>query len=134
MRMRSTFLLAGGLLAALASAWGQYKVVAPDGRVTYTDRPPADASAKVTELGRRIAPAEPAPSATLPLDLRQLVERFPVTLFTAADCAPCDRGRELLRTAPLGAIAPGVAITATVLGFSVLGDALRDATDTRRQR
>jgi peptide/nickel transport system permease protein len=37
------------------------------------------------------------------------------------------RGRELLRTAPLGAVAPGVAITATVLSFSLLGDGLRDA-------
>jgi ABC-type dipeptide/oligopeptide/nickel transport system permease subunit len=48
--------------------------------------------------------------------------------------AMLSRGRELLRTAPLGAIAPGVAITATVLGFSVLGDGLRDATGGRRQR
>jgi peptide/nickel transport system permease protein len=37
------------------------------------------------------------------------------------------RGRELLRTAPLGAVAPGVAITVTVLSFSLLGDGLRDA-------
>lgn len=36
------------------------------------------------------------------------------------------RGRELLRTAPLGAAAPGIAITATVLSFSLLGDAVRD--------
>ncbi len=48
--------------------------------------------------------------------------------------AMLSRGRELLRTAPLGAIAPGVAITATVLGFSVLGDGLRDAADSRRRR
>lgn len=47
--------------------------------------------------------------------------------------AMLSRGRELLRTAPLGAIAPGVAITATVLGFSVLGDGLRDAADGRRR-
>lgn len=48
--------------------------------------------------------------------------------------AMLSRGRELLRTAPLGAIAPGVAITATVLSFSVLGDGLRDAADPRRLR
>ncbi|MEZ5291396.1 MAG: ABC transporter permease [Vicinamibacterales bacterium] len=46
--------------------------------------------------------------------------------------AMLSRGRELLRTAPLGAVAPGVAITATVLSFSVLGDGLRDA--IRRDR
>ena len=48
--------------------------------------------------------------------------------------AMLSRGRELLRTAPLGAIAPGVAITATVLAFSVLGDGVRDAADPRRAR
>jgi ABC-type dipeptide/oligopeptide/nickel transport system permease subunit len=48
--------------------------------------------------------------------------------------AMLSRGRELLRTAPLGAVAPGVAITATVLSFSVLGDGVRDATDPRRTR
>jgi ABC-type dipeptide/oligopeptide/nickel transport system permease subunit len=45
--------------------------------------------------------------------------------------AMLSRGRELLRTAPLGAVAPGVAITMTVLSFSVLGDGLRDATKGR---
>jgi glutaredoxin len=97
MHMRSTFLLAGGLLAALVPAWGQYKVVAPDGSVTYTDRPPADASLKVTELGRSTIVPPPNPGTGLPADLLQLATRFPVTLFTAADCRPCDSGRQLLR-------------------------------------
>jgi len=47
--------------------------------------------------------------------------------------AMLSRGRELLRTAPLGAVAPGVAITATVLSFSLLGDGLRDAADPHRR-
>jgi peptide/nickel transport system permease protein len=42
------------------------------------------------------------------------------------------RGRELLRTAPLGAVAPGAAITLTVLSFSLVGDGLRDALEPRR--
>ena len=44
------------------------------------------------------------------------------------------RGRDLLRTAPIGAVAPGVAITATVLSFSLLGDGLRDARGPLRSR
>jgi peptide/nickel transport system permease protein len=48
--------------------------------------------------------------------------------------AMLSRGRELLRTAPLGAIAPGVAITATVLSFSLVGDGIRDALDPRGRR
>lgn len=47
--------------------------------------------------------------------------------------AMLSRGRELVRTAPLGAVAPGVAITATVLSFSLLGDSLRDAGRRRRR-
>jgi ABC-type dipeptide/oligopeptide/nickel transport system permease subunit len=47
--------------------------------------------------------------------------------------AMLSRGRELLRTAPLGAVAPGVAITATVMSFSLVGDGLRDALDPRRR-
>jgi len=42
------------------------------------------------------------------------------------------RGRELLRSSPVGAVAPGVAITLVVLSFSLLGDGLKDALDPRR--
>jgi ABC-type dipeptide/oligopeptide/nickel transport system permease subunit len=48
--------------------------------------------------------------------------------------AMLSRGRELLRSSPVGAVAPGVAITAVVLSFSLLGDGLKDALDPRRPR
>ena len=98
------------LLPLLALALGlggpaaaQYKVIAPDGSVTYTDRAPADASAKVQPMRRdgsvAAAPAAAAasPVAALPFELRAVVARFPVTLYTSdKDCAPCERGRSLL--------------------------------------
>jgi glutaredoxin len=84
-------MVAGGV----APVWAQYKVVAADGSVTYTDRPRAEANARVTSLGRGGA-AQPG-EAALPADLRQVAQRFPVTLFTGADCAPCDNGRRLLQ-------------------------------------
>ncbi len=42
-------------------------------------------------------------------------------------------GRDLsqLRNAPWTSVFPGLAIGATVLGFNLLGDALRDALDPR---
>ncbi|MBI3368201.1 MAG: glutaredoxin family protein [Burkholderiales bacterium] len=80
------------LLAGTASA--QYKVVGPDGRITYTDRPPADAG-KVTPLSRS-ANSAATPLAALPLELRQAVQRYPVTLYTSGDCPPCESGRKLL--------------------------------------
>ncbi len=83
-------------LAALP-ALAQYKVVRPDGSVTYTDRPPTDGNARVIQLGRNGEAAEPAPQLELPLELRRAVSRYPVTLYTSADCSPCDSGRRLLQ-------------------------------------
>ena len=45
--------------------------------------------------------------------------------------AMLSRGRDLLRTAPVGAAAPGLAITAVALSFAVAGDGLRDALDPK---
>lgn len=82
-------LLLGTLLATALPALAQYKVVGPDGKVTYTDRPPAQ--------GRPLAVESAAPEVALPYALRQAVSRYPVTLYTAAKCAPCDAGRSWLR-------------------------------------
>lgn len=95
--MHRRLLASLALACCCAPALAQYKVVAPDGRVTYTDRPPADASLKVQELGRRAAAPEAPAASALPLDLQRLSSRFPVTLFTSTECAPCDAGREMLR-------------------------------------
>ena len=40
-------------------------------------------------------------------------------------------GREVIRSYPLAAIAPGIAITLVVLSFSLVGDGLRDALDPK---
>ncbi|WP_047983521.1 nickel transporter permease [Ornithinibacillus californiensis] len=45
--------------------------------------------------------------------------------------AMLSQGRELLRSSPLVAIAPGAAITFVVLSFSLVGDGLRDALDPK---
>jgi peptide/nickel transport system permease protein len=42
-------------------------------------------------------------------------------------------GREFIRNYPHIAIAPGVAITLTVLSFNLVGDGLRDALDPRQR-
>ena len=42
-------------------------------------------------------------------------------------------GRGLMRNAPHIAVAPGVAISITVLAFNLLGDGLRDALDPRQR-
>jgi glutaredoxin len=83
------------LAAGAASAQGLYRNVDANGRVTYTDRPPA-ANASPAPVGRSGAGA--GASAQLPFELRQIVQRYPVTLYTGDDCAPCATGRQLLQT------------------------------------
>lgn len=87
---------AGLALLACGAAQAQYKVVNPDGSVTYTDRPPVASNVRVTNLGRPGAPGLSAADVNLPPDLRTAVQRYPVVLYTSADCAPCDAGRRLL--------------------------------------
>jgi glutaredoxin len=89
------------LFAALAvPAAAQYKVVAPDGTVSYTDRPPSDASNRVTPMtrGGRLNPSAAADSvASLPTGLREPAQKWPVTLYTAPDCSVCDVSRQWLQ-------------------------------------
>lgn len=84
-------------LAALAlPAQALYKVVDADGRVTYTDRPPAASQGKVTPLSAA-GGAAPVDANELPLELRQVAARYPATLYVVADCVPCDSARAMLR-------------------------------------
>lgn len=90
---RATAVCAALLLAAgLAQAQTVYKIVGPDGKVTFSDQPPVTA-AKVTESAAKAAGAN---GPVLPFELRQVVGKYPVTLYTSGDCAPCGSGRALL--------------------------------------
>jgi glutaredoxin len=96
---RSTWLCWAPLVALLAAlpAHAQYKVVGPDGKVTYTDRAPPPSTAKVTSLGSRAAASGPTDPA-LPLELREPAAKYPVTLYTVTGaCEPCQSARQLLR-------------------------------------
>jgi glutaredoxin len=81
-------------LAATGALAQQYKVTGPDGRVTYTDRPPITQNTRVQPL---TASGLPAPPQALPAALRDPATRYPVTLYTASDCSACDMGRSYLR-------------------------------------
>jgi glutaredoxin len=96
-----SLLTAPALAASLAALLGatpaqaQYKVVTPDGRVTYTDTPPpASTGSRVTKLGENLSVI---PQVALPLELRQAVSRYPVTLYVMKVCEPCDAARSFLR-------------------------------------
>ena len=89
---------ASALVGAAAPAWGQYKVINPDGSTTYTDRPPIAANVRITPMGRPGSRAPAGAEAALPAELRVPAQRHPVTLYTSNECAPCDSGRRLLQT------------------------------------
>ena len=102
LRVSTTHLARAGLPLLLALAAGaalaQYKVVGPDGKVTYTDRPPPASTAKVTSLGSRSDNTVGLGDITWPLELRQPVAKYPVTLYTVpGNCDPCQAARQLLR-------------------------------------
>lgn len=88
---------ATALLASSLPALALYKVVGPDGSVTYTDRPPITTTARITTLGRGSGDGSSGADGELPFDLRQVVGRYPVTLYTTNDCPPCDSGRQVLQ-------------------------------------
>lgn len=92
--------MAAGLLglatlgSLAANAQQIYRIVGPDGRVTFSDKPPVDGSKAGTAPTVSMAGGEA--SATLPFELRTTANRYPVTLYTQPGCAPCDSGRIFL--------------------------------------
>lgn len=82
---------AGALLASVAHAQPVYRIVGPDGKVSFSDRAPDD-KAKIVNQGA----AGAASGGQLPYALGQVAQRFPVTLYTSNDCSPCTSARNLL--------------------------------------
>ena len=105
---------AGALLASVvaccaiavpadASAQQVFRHVDRNGKVTFSDQPQAtDVTVAPIPSGSSGAVGTGASAsgatATLPFELRQVAQRFPVTLYTRDDCAPCDTGRALLNS------------------------------------
>ena len=89
-----------GLFAAAAfcgndaNAQQIYRIVQPDGRVTFTDTRPLETNAKATAAS--VAPLGGGSQAALPFELREAATRYPVTLYTAPECGPCGAGRTML--------------------------------------
>jgi glutaredoxin len=87
-----------GFSAGDANAQQIFRIVGPDGRVTFSDKPPLDntpaSAAKAVPLPG--AGAVGTDVASLPFELRQAATRYPVTLYSAPDCGPCGGGRAML--------------------------------------
>jgi len=82
-----------------AGAQQIFKIVGPDGRITFSDRQPADPAVKATPatvVGMESSGG--TPTASLPFEVRQAASRYPVTIYTAPGCTTCARGRALLQS------------------------------------
>ncbi len=87
--------VATSLLAPTAKAQQVYRIVGPDGKVSFSDQPPpASSNAKATSSA--VSASSGSATIALPFELRQVVNKYPVTLYTSANCGPCGTARALL--------------------------------------
>jgi glutaredoxin len=99
-------LLAAGLMGFLAfvgisnndaNAQQVYRIVGPDGRITFTDQAPLQGNSGAANASAlSIRGGAVTDVNNLPFELRQATTRYPVTLYTAPGCGPCGAGRSLL--------------------------------------
>lgn len=82
------------ITAAYAQSDTIYRVIDASGRVTFSDKAPAtsDNATAMTPGGRQVSVG----GSALPGELREVVSKFPVILYTASSCAPCSSGSKLL--------------------------------------
>jgi len=83
------------LVASATLAQAVYRNVDKNGKVTFSDQPP---TASTQPAAPRTGASTVATNAGLPYELRQVAQRYPVTLYTGEECAPCGAGRSLLIT------------------------------------
>jgi glutaredoxin len=84
------------LLMSAASAQAQlYKSTGPDGKVTYSDTPPAAGKVMPQKTGAGAGDSSNSGDG-LPYELALAVKNHPVTLYSSEKCIPCDDGRKML--------------------------------------
>lgn len=95
-RGAAALLVLGALGGTALHAQTVYRFVGPDGRVTFSDQPPP-AGAAPASAGRTAAAATGS-AAGLPYELGQVASRYPVVLYTGAQCSACEAGRAMLNS------------------------------------
>jgi glutaredoxin len=85
------------LLALLPHAHAQYKYVAADGSITYSDRPPPTDAKKVqrNSVGGMVDTGKTEDD--LPFAIKTAMQKHPVVVYSAPDCAPCDQLKQHLQ-------------------------------------
>ena len=90
-------LATAGWLTPAVNAQQVYRIVGPDGKVSFSDQPPPAASnAKTTASTGGSGTKSGAEGGALPYELRQIASKYPVTIYTGESCGPCGLARTLL--------------------------------------
>jgi len=85
----------GATLAMQAFAQASvYRWTDKDGKVHYSDAPPPDDARDVSQ--KRMGTGAASDESPLAYETQVAMKRYPVTLYAADKCAPCDEGRALL--------------------------------------
>jgi glutaredoxin len=108
-----SLLAAAFALACASPAWALYKVVGPDGKVTYTDRAPSDRPAQTLKSNGTVVSTE-----GLPYELQRIVSRYPVTLFASTNCSACDSGRQMLKARGIPFVEKSVTTSEDIKAFT----------------
>ncbi len=87
--------LAALFLLPLDAAAQVFRIVGADGKLTFSDKPPAEPGGKALPAATGTAGNAPA-VASLPYELQQLASKYPVTLYVGGDCSPCSTARSML--------------------------------------
>ncbi|WP_228124566.1 glutaredoxin family protein [Glaciimonas soli] len=98
MKLAAPFLSIACLLmtfTATANAQQLFKTVNADGKITYSDTPPVAGKVVTQNVGNANQGND---TSGLPYELAQAAKNFPVTLYSADKCAPCNEGRQLLQS------------------------------------
>jgi glutaredoxin len=91
-------LAAGSLFSPLSQAQQVYRIIGPDGKVTFSDQPPPQTTPGKVSAANTGSGGAPA-SANLPFELRQVAAKYPVTLYSSESCGiGCTNGRSMLMT------------------------------------
>lgn len=112
---------------ASPDAHAQFKWVDSSGRVNYSDRPPAPGeprSALAAAAGKSASGTAAAAStgdAALPWALRSATTRYPVVLYTTAECDPCELARQHFAQRGVPYVEKRVETAADLLAFKSLG-------------
>lgn len=86
------------MAAGCAMAQSIYRGTDANGKIVFSDRPFLSNDVTLDVAQRTAAGVRSGDNGTgvVPYELRQIMDRYPVALYTGDDCAPCKAGRSLL--------------------------------------